>query len=177
MKIQILELRALGKSYKQICEITGCSKGTVSYHCGKGQKEKTKERARKYKKESYISKSVECFKSNRKTREKVKEFQRPRPHINKVSKQKSSFSWRDVISKFGWVPKCYLTGRIINLKCPGTYHFDHIIPRAQGGSTTLDNLGITCKPANQAKHSLTVNEFLALCVEVLRYHGYTIIEP
>jgi transposase len=41
---QILELYEEGKSYSQIVDELGCSKSTVSYHCGKGQKEKTKNR-------------------------------------------------------------------------------------------------------------------------------------
>jgi IS30 family transposase len=41
-KEEILRLRAEGMSYNQIAEQLGCSKGTVSYHIGFGQKEKTK---------------------------------------------------------------------------------------------------------------------------------------
>ena len=35
MKDKILELRSQGKTYNEIVEILGCSKGTISYHCGK----------------------------------------------------------------------------------------------------------------------------------------------
>jgi len=35
VKEDILKLRKLGFSYNQICKELGCSKGTVSYHCGK----------------------------------------------------------------------------------------------------------------------------------------------
>ena len=41
-KENILRLRAEGKSYSQIADELGCSKGTVSYHIGFGQKEKTR---------------------------------------------------------------------------------------------------------------------------------------
>lgn len=41
-KENILRLRAEGKSYSEIAKELGCSKGTVSYHIGFGQKEKTK---------------------------------------------------------------------------------------------------------------------------------------
>jgi transposase len=41
---QIFKLYEEGKTYSQIAEILGCSKSNVSYHCGKGQKEKTKNR-------------------------------------------------------------------------------------------------------------------------------------
>ena len=40
MKEQILELRAQGLSYNEIVKELGCSKSSVSYHCGKGQKRK-----------------------------------------------------------------------------------------------------------------------------------------
>ena len=43
-KEEILRLRAEGKSYRQIQEILGCSKGTIAYHLGPGQKDKTKDR-------------------------------------------------------------------------------------------------------------------------------------
>ena len=41
-KEEILRLRSEGKTYNQIATELGCSKGTVSYHIGYGQKEKTK---------------------------------------------------------------------------------------------------------------------------------------
>lgn len=40
MKEQILQLRQEGKTYTEIQKILNCSKGTISYHCGDGQKEK-----------------------------------------------------------------------------------------------------------------------------------------
>lgn len=44
MKEEILKLRKEGKSYNEIQAILGCSKSTISYHCGNGQKEKSKNR-------------------------------------------------------------------------------------------------------------------------------------
>jgi transposase len=43
-KKNILTLHAEGKSYRQIQEVLGCSKGTIAYHLGKGQREKTRTR-------------------------------------------------------------------------------------------------------------------------------------
>ena len=40
-------LRQQGKNYREISKKLDISKGTVSYHLGKGQKEKTKESNRK----------------------------------------------------------------------------------------------------------------------------------
>ena len=44
LKEQILELKNQGYSYNQIKEKLGCSKGTIAYHIGIGQKDKTIER-------------------------------------------------------------------------------------------------------------------------------------
>lgn len=43
-KEEIIKLHSKGKSYKEIQELLGCSKGTIAYHLGAGQKDKTKER-------------------------------------------------------------------------------------------------------------------------------------
>ena len=43
-KEDILKLHGEGKSYRQIQKILGCSKGTIAYHLGQGQKEKTRAR-------------------------------------------------------------------------------------------------------------------------------------
>ena len=45
-KEEIIRLHKEGKSYRQIQEILGCSKGTISYHLGMGQKEKSISRKR-----------------------------------------------------------------------------------------------------------------------------------
>jgi len=47
-KEKILKLRAEGKTYNEIKEITGASKGTIAYHCGEGQKQKTRERTKSH---------------------------------------------------------------------------------------------------------------------------------
>ena len=40
-KDKIIALHKEGKSYSEIQKILGCSKGTISYHLGSGQKEKS----------------------------------------------------------------------------------------------------------------------------------------
>jgi DNA-binding MarR family transcriptional regulator len=44
LKEQIIELKEQGYSYNHIKEKLGCSKGTIAYHIGMGQKNKTIER-------------------------------------------------------------------------------------------------------------------------------------
>ena len=179
MKEQILELRQAGKSYKEICQTLGCSKSTVAYHCGKGQKEKTQDRQRVRRKDLVILKKVENFQHDRKIGVKTEDFQRDRL-VNSgkgptLGKRHLTFRWQDVIEKFGWETTCYLTGRKINLRHPKTYQFDHVVPVAKGGSSTLDNLGICCRNANHAKYDMSVDEFLNLCKEVLEHHGYKML--
>ncbi len=159
-KDQILELRKQGKSYNQICAELGCSKSTVSYHCGQGQKEKRYQRQIKNRKKEHPYKR-KIIRFHYKSR-KMQQYQKP------------TFSVDDVIKKFGENPKCYLTGQPIDIYKPRSYNFDHIIPRSRGGDNSIDNLGICTKKANQAKNDMTPDEFINLCKQVLEHHGYKV---
>lgn len=173
MKEQILELRQAGKSYNEICQILGCAKSTVAYHCGNGQKDKVRARQKTRRKDLVILSKVENFQSS--VTLKSNNFQRER--IRKRGAKRKlirSFNWKDVIEKFGWETTCYLTGRRIDLKDPRTYHFDHINSIAKGGTSVISNLGICCREANQAKHDMSVKELLALCKEILEHNGYKV---
>lgn len=174
MKEEILKLRSEGLSYNQICEKLNCSKGVVSYHCGEGQKEKNRKRTQSRRRETVISARVEKFQYNRKIKDKTEDFQRTRLGNKKLGKRTLDFNWKDVIKKFGWQTKCYLTGRPINLHEPATYQFDHIVPYSKGGGWTLDNLGILCKEANMAKADMQVEDLISLCKEILEYNGYEV---
>lgn len=41
----------------------------------------------------------------------------------------------------------------------GEIHLDHVIPESRGGSTTYDNLQVTCRKCNLAKGILNEDEF------------------
>lgn len=41
LRENILELRKQGKTYKEICDLLGCAKSTVSYHCNSKKKTKS----------------------------------------------------------------------------------------------------------------------------------------
>ena len=52
-----MQLRKEGCTYSEIVRQLGCSKGTVSYHCGPGQKAKTMERTRERRNPSRLCKN------------------------------------------------------------------------------------------------------------------------
>jgi 5-methylcytosine-specific restriction endonuclease McrA len=165
MKEQILRLRAEGKSYKQIQEALGCSRGTISYHCGKGQKKKTRERYKKLCQSNPLLKKLSFFKT------RLLRFSKLKKHGPCT---KLDFNYLDVIEKFGENPKCYLTGDPISYLVKESFNLDHIIPRSRGGTNSLDNLQLATPEANQAKADLLLHEFLELCEKVLKNHGYTV---
>lgn len=159
-----MELRNEGKSYKKIQEILGCSKGTISYHCGIGQKEKAEIRRRKYRKtlNGILKRKKDNFSfinGNRKSSGK------------RVS---LTFSSKEFESKLTESSMCYLTGRRLDLLKPKTYQCDHITPVSKGGQSTLNNLGLACREANVAKGDLSLNDFIQLCREILIFQGFKV---
>lgn len=177
-KYNILKLRSEGKSYNEIKCALGCSKSTISYHCGNGnEKKRVKSQVKKRKP---ICKKVSnfkrrCSKSNyQKLGCKLKTFKRrsgspgnrTNTIVNSVSK---NYSCKDVIDKMGENPLCYLTGKKIDLNDSKAYHLDHIIPASRGGSNDLNNLQICIKEANQAKGQLLLEELYELCANILAW--------
>lgn len=181
----IFRLRSEGKTYKEIQDALGCSKGTISYHLGEGQKAKFKARRDKDRATlaGSITKKIYAFEKEtvlpQKRTPPKRNLSNSQSFSNKIgdfSKQsrrvvERTFTYQDVIEKFSSNPVCYLTGDEIDINSPRSYHFDHIYPRSRGGTNTLDNLGLTTSEANKLKGNLTVEELLDLCEKVLRHYG------
>jgi CRISPR/Cas system Type II protein with McrA/HNH and RuvC-like nuclease domain len=196
VKDKILELRSQGKSYKYIVKILGCSRGTVSYHCGKGQKEKTYNRTKLFRLNNAFYKESIHYVLNRKmyvfcaSKKDRKQYQKPIKKIRAAlyhkyqtfiyRKNKSlmdaKFTFEELVTKIGNNPICYLTGMPIDLTKSSTYQFDHIIPHSRGGDDTLDNLGICTKRANESKNNMTPEELFELCKSILTHNGYTVVK-
>ena len=193
LKSQILDLRSKGKSYREISFLLSCSKSTVCYHLTPLEKEKTLTRSRKRRKRGdvVLSRRISRFKQagvedvrrgwrSCKKRMPPRELLRSRVKLYKkrdkggyLSKTpKSDFNIADVDKKIGKNPKCYLSGRKINIEDSSSYHLDHIVPVSKGGANSLENLGFTNPLANKAKSDMTVNEFVRLCIDVVKWNGY-----
>lgn len=176
VKDDILLLREQGKTYSEIAQKLGCSKSTISYHCGNGsEKQRTKIANKKQTKKSKVSRKLNGFKSRvprRVFRGKVKTFKRrkikKRSHT-KVNNISSNYTYEDVLKKIGNTPRCYLTGKLIDLNKTDTYNFDHIIPASKGGTNDLHNLGLCTPEANYAKGNLSLEELYKLCESILEW--------
>lgn len=150
---ELIKLRNNGKTYKEIGLAASMSTSTVykkinGTRTKEGIKYSNSKSSRKWK---TLQSKIYCFRKNKRYPD---------------SDSSEYFNYQDVIEKFGINTKCYLTGRSIDL-AKDYYELDHIIPLCRGGSSNLDNLGITCKDANQAKAHMTLEEFKQLCIEVL----------
>lgn len=167
MKEKILKLRAEGRTYKEIQNELKCSKGLISYYCGKDQKEKTLIRQRKHRStiKGITTNKINFF------RNKIREFK-----LNdKRNKSYNNDTYEDFYLKIINNPKCYLTGRDINLNESKSYNLDHIIPLSKGGNSNINNMGLACRDANMSKFDMTIDEYLSLCKEVLENFGYEVL--
>lgn len=43
-----------------------------------------------------------------------------------------------------------------------TATYDHVLPRALGGKTTVENLVLACQPCNQEKSAMTIDQYREL---------------
>ena len=62
--------------------------------------------------------------------------------------------------------KCALTGRPLT---PDIASVDHVVPLARGGGNSIGNLAVVHADANTAKGTMTRDEFVQMCREVVAY--------
>jgi 5-methylcytosine-specific restriction endonuclease McrA len=62
--------------------------------------------------------------------------------------------------------RCYLSGRELT---PSTASLDHRVPISKGGAHDIDNLGVVDYHVNIAKGTLTIDEFISMCRDVVRH--------
>ena len=181
MKENILLLRKQGKTYSEIQSILGCSKSTISYHCGDGQKEKNRNRVQRNRTSNT---GLLLVKINRFIRRQIynkgRDFMR-RVGAGRGNKELSSvmdysFSVDDLLRKIGNDPHCYLSGKKIDITKPSSYNLDHIVPPRIRIDNSLDNCNIATREANMAKGDMTKDAFIQLCKEICEFNGYIVLK-
>lgn len=167
LREEILRLRSLGMSYRDIQKELNCSKSTIAYYVNDQEKENVRKRQQRLRKENYLLRKTETFQAQKNGQ------QNKAVHFHREGKKYTpiNFNYSDVVEYLDGRYVCYLTGDIIDLNDPKSYSFDHIIPVAKGGTNELHNLGLTTRDANMAKSDLTLEEFVDLCVKVAKHHG------
>lgn len=193
-----INLRKQGLSFQEIANLLNCSKSTVSYHCKKQTREKTKKRSEK---QTHKRNSEVAWMTLFSRRYNGFCGRKPRKYKKSNLKWKENGQWwykfKNVIKKFqlrtdniimkyyksedalkhlnGPYTKCYLTGIDIDMT-KDDYQLDHILPTSRGGTNELSNLGIICPEVNQMKGPLTTEELFYWCQKILEHNGYTVIK-
>lgn len=181
-KEEILRLRAEGKTYNEIKELTGASKGTISYHCSEVSRDKNRNRLRSWRMENKVrNELMSKISSFRYDRSKVRRPYDKVPTFDQRVKRKiydfqlgaeapdEVWGVQEFIEKFQDVKACYLTGQPIDINDPCTFALDHIIPRSAGGTNDLSNVGLTTPHANYAKHDMDLESFVSMCFDVVEW--------
>lgn len=70
--------------------------------------------------------------------------------------------------------RCAISGRELT---PETASLDHIVPLARGGKHELENVWAVDYQVNMAKGALSVEEFVALCREIVHHQDIAEREP
>ena len=172
MKNTILKIKQENPSfgYKKIAKIVGCAPNTVKYYLLPDSKEKNNIRQNRRRKHCPILKKMNDFKykkSKHAAQFKVLGFLKRIKGCTAPFIEEKNFTLGDVLLKIGTEPKCFLTGKSIDINDSSSYSFDHLTPVSKGGLNTLDNLVITSRIANQAKYNLPLDEFIKLCRDVV----------
>lgn len=81
-----------------------------------------------------------------------------------------SYNYKDVISKFGPNPICYLTGLPLDYFDSKSYQLDHFVSRSTGGSSELDNLRLSCPIANTMKNGYDISVLIRYCHLIAKTH-------
>lgn len=184
-KTEMVAMRSNGATYEEISQKFSLSKGTIAYHFGKGQKEKTEQRKQIFRSKpgGRLRRKIEQFNINYNPPRKQPRSKRRRCFYAKFRRFKGEdnmITFKELLEKVwpgednsrrtNYWTKCSLTGVDINMDAysdePDVGTLDHERPRSRDGTNTIDN----CQPlrarTNQMKGDMTNEEFK----EEIRFH-------
>jgi 5-methylcytosine-specific restriction endonuclease McrA len=70
--------------------------------------------------------------------------------------------------------RCAVSGRVLT---PETASLDHIVPLARGGEHGTSNIWVVDQQINSAKGTMTIQEFKAMCHDVVNHEKSDIAAP
>lgn len=79
------------------------------------------------------------------------------------------FTYKDVLNKFGQTPRCYLSGKEIDWHDKYSYQLDHVIAKAEGGLSNLDNLDLLSPICNQIKFVWDIPLLMKVIRSIVKY--------
>lgn len=175
LKEQILELREKGLSYSEIQNELGCTKSTICYHLTDKEKLRVRKNSIEYKLNKPFHNKLSNFtsKSKKGFSNKITKFIQDndvRKGLKLHRELNNDMNYQEVYEIISQNSICYLTGEYIDLSKPATYQLDHILPISRGGSSLLENMGLTISAANRAKGNMTNQEFFNLCASVIAHN-------
>jgi 5-methylcytosine-specific restriction endonuclease McrA len=93
----------------------------------------------------------------------------PRPPVHRQSPARPTgpVTKANVLRLLDWQQyRCALTGRVLT---PETASLDHIVPVRSGGEHQIENTQVLHRDVNRAKTTMTCDEFVQLCREVVEH--------
>lgn len=105
------------------------------------------------------------------SQEQYRDLFKPDRRVRGAGYSTKSFTYLDVVEKFGTNPVCYLTGLPIDYRDGSTYQLDHYIATCKGGLSDLDNMRLCFPAANMMKRHHSVEELLNLCRMIIEHSG------
>lgn len=169
----ILKLHAEGKKLREIKMELNCSYSTISYHLYPKTKISTQKRYNKAVEAGKWDEYQGRYNNKNVLNNKFHQFFRLGSRKHKFLTE-TTFTLTELKEKIGQNPKCYLTGKQININNPKEYSLDHKIPSSRGGENSLDNVEICDRQINIMKNDRTPEELIQICKDILIHQGYTI---
>ena len=187
LQTRINDLYWDGLSNRAISKECDCTEKMVEFYLNRlmskvnHKRRKTPAYKAKHKPRSKIPKyfidRVTSFKKRKSETAEEKYTKVLKRRIYTFTKGNNMFTPKELLEKISKEPKCWITGKSIELKDTSSWQLDHKVPKSQGGENTLENCDIATKDANSCKGPLLMEDFISICIQTLENHGFSVDVP